>query len=140
LIGEQRAMAAGSPALIELDTMFGVAQLPAAGARPADADARLRRAMRSAFGIEAPRLLAAASQGLEQGDAVAVALAAHSLMGAAAFLGADTLHAHCARIEELADAGELDAVKPQLATLTLALTQMLAEMVSATASAAVTPR
>jgi CheY-like chemotaxis protein len=127
LIGEQRAMAAGAPALSELDDMFGVAQLPAA-ARSPEVDAKLHRAMRSAFVIEGPRLLTAAWQGLDEGDALAVALAAHSLMGGAAVLGADTLHARCARIEQLADAGELDAVRPQLATLTLELTQTLADM------------
>ncbi len=128
LIGEQRAMAAGAPTLMELDDMFGVAQLPAAGTLSQDVDGKLHRAMRSAFLIEGPRLLAAAWQGLDDGDAAAVALAAHSLMGGAAFLGADTLRARCARIERLADAGELDAVRPQLATLTLELAETLAEM------------
>ena len=128
LIGEQRAMAAGAPALSELDDMFGVAQLPAAGARWPDVDDKLHHAMRSAFVIEAPRLLAAAWKGLQDADALAVALAAHSLLGGAAFLGADALQARCGRIENLADAGELDAVAPQLATLTLELAQTLADM------------
>jgi signal transduction histidine kinase/FixJ family two-component response regulator/HPt (histidine-containing phosphotransfer) domain-containing protein len=128
LIGEQRAMAAGAPALMELDAMFGVAHLPAAGARSADVNDKLHRAMRSAFLIEGPRLLEAAWQGQEDGDCLAVALAVHSLMGGAAFLGADALRARCAQIEQLADAGELDAVKPQLATLTVELTQVLADM------------
>lgn len=130
LIGERRAMAAGAPALTELDAMFGVAQLPAAGARRPDGDDKLHRAMRSAFVIEGPRLLAAAWKGLEDGDALAVALAAHSLMGGAAFLGADALRARCGQIEQLADAGELDAVRPQLATLTLELAQTVADMSS----------
>lgn len=128
LIGEQRAMAAGAPALMELDAMFGVAQLPSAGARRADVDDKLHRAMRSAFLLEGPRLLEAAWQGLDDGDGKAVALAAHSLRGGAAYLGADTLHARCAQIEQLADAGELDAVRPHLATLTLELARTLAEM------------
>jgi len=141
LIGEQRAMAAGAPALSELDDMFGVTQLPDAGARSADADAKLHRAMRSAFMIEGPRLLTAAWQGLDEGDGAAVALAAHSLMGGAAFLGADALRARCARIEQLADAGELDAVRPQLATLTLELAETLAKIeprVGAASAAALT--
>jgi signal transduction histidine kinase/CheY-like chemotaxis protein len=127
-IGEQRAMAAGAPALVELDAMFGVAQLPVIGARRPEVDDKLHRAMRSAFLIEGPRLLEAAWQGLEEGDCLAVALAVHSLMGGAAFLGADALHARCAQVEQLADAGERDAVRPQLATLTLELAQVLAEM------------
>ena len=128
LIGEQRAMAAGAPRLSALDDMFGVAELPAAGVRSLEADAKLHRAMRSAFVIEGPRLLTAAWQGLDEGDGAAVALAVHSLMGGAAFLGADTLHARCARIEQLADGGELDAVRPQLATLTLELAETLAQI------------
>lgn len=130
LIGEQRAMAAGAPALRELDDMFGVAQLPATGVRRPGVDDKLRRAMRSAFVLEGPRLLAAAWKGLQDGDALAVALAVHSLMGAAAFLGADALQARCGQIENLADAGELEAVAPQLATLTLELAQTLADMES----------
>lgn len=126
LIGEQRARAAGAPALAELDAMFGVAQLPAASIRLADDGDKLYRAMRAAFLVEGPRLLAVARQGLDDGDALVVALAAHSLMGAGAFLGAHTLHACCAQIERLADAGELDAIPPHLATLQQELTQLLA--------------
>lgn len=132
LIGEQRAMAAGAPTLMELDDMFGVAPLPVAGARRPDGDDKLHRAMRSAFAIEGPRLLAVAWKGLEDGDALALALAAHSLMGGAAFLGADALQARCGQIEQLADAGRLDAVRPQLATLTLELAQTVADMSSGT--------
>ena len=84
--------------------------------------------MRSAFLLEGPRLLAVAHQGLEDGDAMMVALAAHSLMGGAAFLGAGALHARCAQIERLADAGELEAVKPHLAVLETELAQALEEI------------
>ncbi|MTV38054.1 ATP-binding protein [Duganella radicis] len=126
LIGEQRAMAAGAPALAELDAMFEVAELPPASTQPADDGDKLYRSMRSAFLIEGPRLLAVARQGLEDGDALVVALAAHSLMGGAAFLGANALHACCAQIERLADAGDLDAVTPHLATLQYELSRTLA--------------
>ncbi|MYM27262.1 response regulator [Duganella sp. CY15W] len=122
LVGEQRAMAAGAPALAELDAMFGVTGLPADGAD------KLFSAIQAAFLIEGPRLLAAAEQGANDDDAKAVALAAHSLMGAAAYLGADTLYARCAQIEKLADIGELDAVIPQLVKLAQELAQTLAEM------------
>jgi signal transduction histidine kinase len=137
LIGEQQAMAAGAPALAELDAMFGVDALAPFGMRRSEQGRmagegdKLFRAMRSAFLVEGPRLLAVARQGEEEGNALAVALAAHSLMGAAAFLGADTLHACCARIEKLADAGELEAISPHLATLRLELAQALAEMTPA---------
>ncbi|NGZ88130.1 ATP-binding protein [Duganella aceris] len=128
LIGEQRAMAAGAPALAELDVMFGVAELPTVGARRPDGGDKLQRAMRSAFLNEGPRLLAVASQGLHDGDAAVVALAVHSLMGGAAFLGADTLRARCAQIERLADAGELDGLTPHLVALRLELERTLAEI------------
>jgi signal transduction histidine kinase len=137
LIGEQQAMAAGAPALAELDAMFGVDALAPFGTRRSEPGEmagegdKLFRAMRSAFLVEGPRLLAVARQGEQEGNALAVALAAHSLMGAAAFLGADTLHACCARIEKLADAGELEAISPHLATLRLELAQALAELTPA---------
>ena len=122
LIGERHA-----PTPAVLDAMFGVSATPAGGA-PEIGD-KLYHAMRSAFLVEGPRLLEVAQRGTEQGDATAVALAAHSLMGAAAYLGADTLHVHCAQIEKLADAGELNAIHPHLATLRQELAQALGEMV-----------
>nr|WP_315255147.1 ATP-binding protein [uncultured Duganella sp.] len=120
LIGEQHA-----PTPAVLDAMFGISA--AAGAAPEIGD-KLYHAMRAAFLVEGPRLLEVAQRGVEQGDATAVALAAHSLMGTAAYLGADTLHAHCAQIEKLADAGELNAIHPHLATLRQELAQALGEM------------
>lgn len=128
LVGERRAVAAGVPALADLDAMFGVAALPVASILPPDAGGKLYRAARMAFQAEGPRLLAVALQGLDDGDAAAVALAAHSMMGGAAYLGAGALHARCAMVEALADAGKLDAVAPQLEGLRLALEQALAEM------------
>jgi signal transduction histidine kinase/CheY-like chemotaxis protein len=128
LIGEQHAIAAGAPPLAELDAMFGVAALPSPGMRQADESGKLYHAMRSAFLLEGPRLLAVAHQGLSDGDAMMVALAAHSLMGGAAFLGAGDLHACCAQIERLADAGELETVEPLLAVLEAELAQALDEI------------
>jgi CheY-like chemotaxis protein len=128
LIGEQHAIAAGAPPLAELDAMFEVAALPSPGTRQGDEGGKLYHAMRAAFLLEGPRLLAVAHQGLSDGDAMMVALAAHSLMGGAAFLGAGGLHACCAQIERLADAGELEAVKPHLAVLEAELAQALDEI------------
>jgi signal transduction histidine kinase/CheY-like chemotaxis protein len=132
LVGGQRAAtSATAPQEAMLDAMFGV---PAAvNAPPAEAGDRLYRAMRSAFLVEGPRLLEVAQHGLHDGNAMTVALAAHSLMGASAFLGADVLHARCAQIERLADAGELDALAPHLTALARELTQALADMASAKA-------
>ncbi|SDG41756.1 MULTISPECIES: ATP-binding protein [unclassified Duganella] len=121
LVGEQHA-----PAPAVLDAMFGVSATPVSAA-PEIGD-KLYHAMRAAFLVEGPRLLEVAQRGVDQCDATAVALAAHSLMGAAAFLGADALHAYCAQIEKLADAGELAAIHPHLATLRQELAVALAEM------------
>ncbi|MGV7207682.1 ATP-binding protein [Oxalobacteraceae bacterium A2-2] len=130
LIGEQRAMAAGAPALAELDALFGVADLPAGANAPAaiPMTGRLYPAMRAAFVGEGPRLLAVMQQGLDQGDAMAVALSAHSLMGSAAYLGAEALHTRCALIEKLADAGELASAGPHVQALEQELAGALARM------------
>ncbi|MRW85643.1 response regulator [Pseudoduganella sp. FT26W] len=130
LISEQRSAVA--PTLAELDVMFDVAELQASDAQRPQLEDKLHHAMRAAFMIEGPRLLAVATQGLDNEDAMMIALAAHSLMGGAAYLGVDTLHARCAQIEKLADAGELDAVKPHLEALRQELAQALAEMAGGT--------
>jgi signal transduction histidine kinase/CheY-like chemotaxis protein len=119
-----------------LDAMFGVTTAPASSAASrtapstTDSSDKLYRAMRAAFQIEGPRLLDVAQQGLDTGDAAAVALAAHRLMGAVAYLGADSLHARCAKIERLADAAELEALAPHLAALKLELEQALKTLAS----------
>jgi signal transduction histidine kinase/CheY-like chemotaxis protein len=119
-----------------LDAMFGVTTAPASSAASrtapstTDSSDKLYRAMRAAFQIEGPRLLDVAQQGLDNGDAAAVALAAHRLMGAVAYLGADSLHARCAKIERLADAAELEALAPHLAALKLELEQALKTLAS----------
>ncbi|NYE59455.1 signal transduction histidine kinase/CheY-like chemotaxis protein [Duganella sp. 1224] len=155
LVGQRHAPAA-APTPAALDAMFGVSTVALPGVSPSaalprvspsavlpgapvgmaapagmplsDGGDRLYRAMRAAFMIEGPRLLDVAQQGLDQGDAATVALAAHRLMGAVAYLGADTLHARCARIERLADAAELDALAPHLAALRQELALALQEL------------
>ncbi|MYN39907.1 response regulator [Duganella sp. FT109W] len=130
LIADRHAMPA------RLDAMFGVTTAPASSAASrtapstTDSSDKLYRAMRAAFQIEGPRLLDVAQQGLDHGDAAAVALAAHRLMGAVAYLGADSLHARCAKIERLADAAELEALAPHLAALKLELEQALKTLAS----------
>ncbi|MPQ55807.1 ATP-binding protein [Duganella sp. FT27W] len=105
----------------ELDTMFGVTDL-------APADDTLQRALRAAFQAEGPRLLQIIEQGLAQGDTAAVALAAHSLRGAAAFLGAAALSQRCHLVEQLADAGATEAIDQHLAALRQELGQTLADI------------
>ncbi|KQQ32353.1 hypothetical protein ASF61_15010 [Duganella sp. Leaf126] len=89
---------------------------------------RLRAALRAAFAAEGPRLLRVMEQGLVQGDGDAVALAAHSLRGAAAFLGAAEVSACCGQIEALADAGRLADADDQLPALRRALDAALARL------------
>ena len=120
-----------SPTVDELDAMFGVAEVPATSPRPGPAPIaadKLYDAVRAAFVIEGPRLLTVATQAHHDGEALALALAAHSLMGAAAFLGADAVCTVCAHIEKLADTGQLDAVPPQLAALRRELDRTLSTM------------
>jgi signal transduction histidine kinase/FixJ family two-component response regulator/HPt (histidine-containing phosphotransfer) domain-containing protein len=136
LAGERSAMAAGAPALAELDAMFGLGPgMPGAVGntgriRKSDAPSA---AMRAAFLLEGPRLLDALVQGVAAADAKAAALAAHSLMGSAGYFGADALCAMCARIEKLADAGTLDAIQPRLAKLHDELAGVLARLAPAAA-------
>jgi CheY-like chemotaxis protein len=132
LIGERSAQAAGAPSLSELDAMFGVtagapsladhalapsAALPATEAR--------RTVLWAAFQMESPRLLSAMQDAARNGDAAALALNAHTLLGSASHFGVDAVTAHCASIERLADAGDLDAAAPHLAALKTALAAAL---------------
>jgi signal transduction histidine kinase/AmiR/NasT family two-component response regulator/HPt (histidine-containing phosphotransfer) domain-containing protein len=127
LVGELAAMAAGAPALAELDAMFGLNHHTVAAARVHKSDAP-SAAMRAAFLLEGPRLQGAMQQGMAAADARAVALAAHSLMGSAGYFGAETLSGLCGQIEKLADAGALEAIPPRLATLQMELASVLARL------------
>jgi len=132
LVGERSAQATGAPSLAELDAMFGVAahghtspcaSAHAAAALPA-AEAR-RTVLWAAFQLESPRLLAAMQDAARDGDAAALALNAHTLLGSASHFGVDAVTAHCASIERLADAGDLQAATPHLAALKTALAAAL---------------
>lgn len=125
-IGRQLALLAAErvPGVAELDAMFGL------HGRPARQDAA-RAAARSAFLREGPRLLAAIKDGLADGDAAAVSLNAHSLLGAGAYFGAAELSALCGRIEPLADAGQLASLAPLVQALEAELAAVMAAMAPA---------
>ena len=127
-IGRQLGLlAAGrAPSVADLDAMFHPA-------RPARQDAA-RAAARSAFLREGPRLLAAIQEGLATGNAAAISLNAHSLLGAGAYFGAAELSALCGRIEPLADAGQLASLAPLVAALEAELAAVMAAMTPPAAS------
>jgi HPt (histidine-containing phosphotransfer) domain-containing protein len=62
------------------------------------------------FVSEAQRLRALMHDTLARGDAEALALAAHSLGGAAAYFDSGELPGTCAQVEQAAKAGDLHAV------------------------------
>jgi HPt (histidine-containing phosphotransfer) domain-containing protein len=66
---------------------------------------------------DAPRLVQAAMQGLQQRDAEELRLAVHSLKSSSASLGATRLAAVCKAIEVKARAHQLDDLEPQMADL-----------------------
>ncbi|WP_374584777.1 ATP-binding protein [Pseudoduganella sp.] len=138
-IGRQIALLAlevqgtqAAPRQAELDAMFGLPGLAAAQAGHAAHGAFAgSAAVRAAFMAEAPRQLAALRQGLADGDAAAVALQAHSLMGSAALFGARELAALCSRVEALADAQQLAAVAPLAKPLEDGLAALLRRLAGA---------
>jgi CheY-like chemotaxis protein len=123
--------AAHPPSVAELDAMFA---LPGKAGRQDAA----RAAARGAFLREAPRLLAAIHHGLASGDAAAVSLNAHSLLGSAGYFGAPELASLCGRIESMAEANQLLAMAPQLATLEAELAAVMAAMAPARGSQSAT--
>jgi signal transduction histidine kinase/DNA-binding NarL/FixJ family response regulator len=120
---------AGAPTLAALDAMFGLDSQPV---RRQAASA----AATAAFLREGPRLLAAIRAGLAAGDAAAVSLHAHTLQGCAGYLGAAGLRALGARIEALAEAGQLAGLAPLLDDLGAELAAALAALEPAAAPAA----
>jgi signal transduction histidine kinase/DNA-binding NarL/FixJ family response regulator len=117
---------AQAPSLAALDALFGAGH--AAARRPGPS-----AAVRAAFRREAPRLLAALKEGLAGGDAAAVSLSAHTLLGGAGLFGAAGLHALCGRIESLAEARELAGLAPLVAALDVELAAALAALEPAAA-------
>lgn len=127
-IGRQIGLLTPSPD--ELDAMFGVdgSQTP----RPEAPSA----AARAAFLSEAPRRLAAMRDGLAGGDAAAVSLHAHSLLGGAGYFGTAGLRMLCGRIEALADTGQLASLAPLVDALGTELAAVLAALPAAMQPAA----
>jgi len=106
--------------VLELDALFGLQQA-AGGALP-------QPAARKVFKMEGPRRLAAIRHGIAEGDAAAVSLHAHTLLGCAGLFAAGVLGELCARIEAQANAGQLDGMAPLLAALEDELAALLARI------------
>jgi signal transduction histidine kinase/CheY-like chemotaxis protein len=126
-IGRQAALLlARAPERADLDNMFGLGH---DAAEPADI--RASAAARAAFVREGPRLLEAIRHGLAAGDAAAVGLHAHRLLGSAGYFSAGELAALSGRIEVMADTGQMPAAAQLLAALEAALAAVLAELATA---------
>jgi CheY-like chemotaxis protein/HPt (histidine-containing phosphotransfer) domain-containing protein len=69
------------------------------------------------FQRDVPGRLAGLRAMLEQGDAQALAVAAHALKGSAGAVGAYVVHDLCAELEELAESGSLEGAEEVLAAL-----------------------
>jgi len=80
-------------------------------------DGSLLRELRDLFVNEAPEQLHRMDDGHRQGDAKAVALAAHRLKGTAATFGAEEMRRLCMEIEGLARGGSLDGVQSMIQQL-----------------------
>lgn len=114
------------PSVAALDALFGREREPVRRAGPS-------AAVRAAFLREAPRLLASLKAGLAGGDAAAVSLSAHTLLGGAGLFGAAQLHALCGRIESLAEASQLAGLAPLVDALEIELAAALAALEPAAA-------
>jgi len=127
-IGRQIGLmqAGKAPPLAALDAMFGQGREPVRRSGPS-------AAVRAAFLREAPRLLASLKEGLAGGDAAAVSLSAHTLLGGAGLFGAAGLHALCGRIESLAGASQLAGLAPLVGELEIELAAALAALEPAAA-------
>ena len=82
----------------------------------------------STFLTETTRHLAAMRDAQERGDAAALELAAHSLKGSGAQLGAACLAALCAGVEETARTGSLDGLAARLPAIEAEAQRVAAEL------------
>jgi two-component system sensor histidine kinase/response regulator len=89
------------------------------------------------FAADTPQRLATLRQAAADGDADALAEAAHSLRGSAANLGATAMVRLCQQLERQANSGDLHAAEELVARLE-ALSPRVAQAVAATLSAGVT--
>ena len=80
-------------------------------------DGSLLRELRDLFSTEAPEQLGKMLDGHRNGDAKAVALAAHRLKGTAVTFGAGEMQRICIEIEGLARGGGLDGVERMMQEL-----------------------
>ena len=78
-------------------------------------DAKTERACLGKLMASAPELLEQIATGLGAGDGPRVRIDAHTLKGSCLILGADALGGVCARLEEAAQEGNLDAARALLA-------------------------
>jgi HPt (histidine-containing phosphotransfer) domain-containing protein len=93
-----------------------------------DGGYELLGALAEEFEHDVREQLDAAGAALEASDAAALGRCAHRLKGAGANLGADTLAAICADVEQHARDADLDAIAPLLAALESELVRVMAAL------------
>ena len=79
-----------------------------------DGDEQLMQELIEVFFEEYPVLVDQMKQAIDQGDAAALQRAAHTLKGSVAVLGAQALAGAAEHVEQLAKAGDLNAVPKAL--------------------------
>jgi HPt (histidine-containing phosphotransfer) domain-containing protein len=113
------------------DTLQSFFETPAPSAEPRALVMKLepeaRREIIALFSQEAPRLHRELHRALEQRDAKAVLIAAHTLAGSAGYFDAQMLRQVCRNIEAAADSNDLDAVQALLSGFDEGVTAALAE-------------
>jgi HPt (histidine-containing phosphotransfer) domain-containing protein len=116
---------ARSPSTAELDAMFDVSGEAGSLSVPPAVAAQnavrrtgdLKDRLRGAFLADLPRRRAELDKALAEGDHDTAGRVLHGMKGSVAYLGEDGLRALCAELEDLADAGQLDAVRAGLPRL-----------------------
>jgi HPt (histidine-containing phosphotransfer) domain-containing protein len=113
------------------DALLSFFETPSPSAEPRALVMKLepeaRREIIALFSQEAPRLHREVHRALDQQDAKAVLIAAHTLAGSAGYFDAQMLRQVCRSIEAAADANDLDSVKALLPSFDEGVASALAE-------------
>jgi signal transduction histidine kinase/ligand-binding sensor domain-containing protein/DNA-binding NarL/FixJ family response regulator/HPt (histidine-containing phosphotransfer) domain-containing protein len=125
---EMRGKGPQQPSLAELDSMFGVCDLPPPEPLPGQAGQALKLRLRDAFIADLPARLREMDQALAAADADAAGRLFHGMKGSAAYLDEAELHALCGELERAADRAMWAAIRDKLPRLRLLLEHVVSPM------------